>query len=66
MPPGGKFKSIYINFSPVLVLICMKATRIDNGVATHDVVKFQRDRDTITGDIRNFVDTVSVNEIKTE
>ncbi len=44
----------------------MKATRIDNGVATHDVVKFQRDRDTITGDIRDFVDTARVNEIETK
>ena len=66
MPPGGDLKSIYVNFSLVQALICIKATRIGRGLGIHNVAKFQRDRDKINGDIRDFVDTVSANETENE
>ena len=58
MPPGGKYKSISFNFSPVQALISKKVTRTSHGLAMHDVARFQLYTDKITRDIRDFVDTV--------
>ena len=66
MPPGGDLKPIYVNFSAVETLNCMKATRFECGLAAQYVVKFQRDRDEIMGNICDFVNTVSVNEMELE
>ena len=66
MPPGGDFRSNYVNFSAVETWNCIKATRLGCGLTMHDVVKFQGDLDEITGDIRDFVDTVSANEMEVE
>ena len=66
IPPGGKFESIYAHFSPFLALICMAATRTACGGAIHDIVKFRRDSNKKTGDIHDFLDTVSLNEIGIE
>ena len=66
MPSGGKFISVYANFSLVQALIYMKGTRIDHGLAICDVLRFQRDLDKTTEDICDFVDTVISNEIENE
>ncbi len=65
MPPGGESKSISLNFSQVRALISMKATRTNHRLAKHDVVQFQQYPDKIARDIRDFVDSVSLNEIET-
>ena len=64
MPPGGESKSISLNFSQVQALISMKATRTSHRLGKHDVVQFEQYPDKIARDIRDFVDTVSLNEIE--
>ena len=66
MPPGGDFQSFHGNFSPVLALVLTKATRSGPGLGMYDAVQFQIDLNERTGDIHNFVETVSLNEIEIE
>ncbi len=66
MPSGGEIISVYANFSFVWALICTRATRIGRGLVIRNVVEFQRELDKTSGDIRDFVDTVIVNEIENE
>ncbi len=64
MPPGGKLKSIYSDFSAVLKLIAIKTEGIGCSMTMHDVTKFQRDLNSPTRDIGNFTEIVRLNEME--
>ena len=63
MPPGGKLKSIYSDFSAVLKLIAIKTEGIGCSMTMHDVTKFQRDLNIPTRYIYNFTEIVRFNEM---
>ena len=64
MPPGGKLKSIYKEFSATLELIVTKPKEIGCSMTMHDMAKFQRDLNNPTRDIHNFTEIVRFNEIE--
>ena len=62
MPPGGKFESIYWNFSAVLELIVIKLDGIGCSMTMHDVAKFQGDL-TLQREIHNFMEILIMQQI---
>ena len=66
MPPGDKFNSIYWNISHILAMIFTTPIKHDEGLIMFYVARFRRDHIKRTGDIHDFEDTISSNEMEIE